>query len=60
MQAFVMMLFKFRATFISDEHILHNSLKIFDLSFKVDIMNASVLLWFKVYILLLLDLTQEN
>jgi len=47
-----MVLLKFRATFTKDEHISHNSSKKFELAFKVDIMHASVLLWFKVYILL--------
>lgn len=52
MQAFVMLLLKFRASIIEEEHILHNSFNKFELAFKVDIMNASVLLWFKFYILL--------
>lgn len=37
---------------MGNEHILHNSLNKFELAFEVDIMNASVLLRFKAFILL--------
>lgn len=43
--------FKFRAAVISDKHTLHNNLNVFELALalKAGIMNASALVWFKVY-----------
>lgn len=54
MQVFVMPLFKFTATAIYDKPTVHNNLNISELALalKVGVMNASVLLWFKVHILL--------
>lgn len=50
-QVFVMPPFKFRAAVISDKHTLHNNLNVFELALalKAGIMNASALVWFKVY-----------